>query len=129
MKIMEHETLGTANIQNTGIFRELVVVSEVLDRVRPEARMIGVPAVSIAPVAIEIVPAKFPGNQPVVFAYSRPLGIAAFTLRVADRLNSSHLGISYAVFCLRKNSSHLGISSAAFCFKTNSHSRRSRRLS
>src|ERR1035438_3130087 len=107
MKIMEHETLGTANIQNTGIFRELVVVSEVLDRVRPEARMIGVPAVSIAPVAIEIVPAKFPGNQPVVFAYGRPLGIAAFTLRVAShqvdfwhvvdrkstRLNSSHLGI------------------------------------
>src|ERR1039458_10422772 len=43
--------------------------------------------------------------------------------RKSTRLNSSHLGISYAVFCLKKadrkstrlNSSHLGISYAVFC--------------
>src|ERR1039458_7159144 len=44
--------------------------------------------------------------------------------RKSTRLNSSHLGISYAVFCLknrsdrkstRLNSSHLGISYAVFC--------------
>src|ERR1039458_10454062 len=39
--------------------------------------------------------------------------------RKSTRLNSSHLGISYAVFCLknkstRLNSSHLGISYAVF---------------
>src|SRR5258705_50226 len=41
--------------------------------------------------------------------------------RKSTRLNSSHLGISYAVFCLKKkkhmNSSHLGISYAVFCLK------------
>src|ERR1039458_5154127 len=42
--------------------------------------------------------------------------------RKSTRLNSSHLGISYAVFCFdrkstRLNSSHLGISYAVFCFK------------
>src|ERR1039458_8653140 len=46
--------------------------------------------------------------------------------RKSTRLNSSHLGISYAVFCLknrsdrkstRLNSSHLGISHAVFCLK------------
>src|ERR1035441_9478955 len=41
--------------------------------------------------------------------------------RKSTRLNSSHLGISYAVFCLKKkntrlNSSHLRISYAVFCF-------------
>src|ERR1035438_10851873 len=44
--------------------------------------------------------------------------------RKSTRLNSSHLAISYAVFCLKKkkdlkstrlNSSHLGISYAVFC--------------
>src|SRR5258705_2967994 len=44
--------------------------------------------------------------------------------RKSTRLNSSHLGISYAVFCLKKkstrlNSSHLGISYAVFCLKKN----------
>src|ERR1035438_9145209 len=43
-----------------------------------------------------------------------------FSDRKSTRLNSSHLGISYAVFCLdqkstRLNSSHLGISYAVFC--------------
>src|ERR1035441_10706404 len=42
--------------------------------------------------------------------------------RKSTRLNSSHLGISYAVFCFKikstqLNSSHLGISYAAFCLK------------
>src|SRR5947199_5538780 len=42
--------------------------------------------------------------------------------RKSTRLNSSHLGISYAVFCLKKkntrlNSSHLGISYALLCLK------------
>src|SRR5258705_2584311 len=42
--------------------------------------------------------------------------------RKSTRLNSSHLGISYAVFCLKKkstrlNSSHLGISYAVFCLE------------
>src|SRR2546426_2516582 len=41
--------------------------------------------------------------------------------RKSTRLNSSHLVISYAVFCLQKNtrlnSSHLVISYAVFCFK------------
>src|SRR6202522_4368066 len=47
--------------------------------------------------------------------------------RKSTRLNSSHLRISYAVFCLKKeevdrkstrlNSSHLRISYAAFCLK------------
>src|ERR1039458_5499086 len=40
--------------------------------------------------------------------------------RKSTRLNSSHLGISYAVFCLKKkttrtNSTHLGIAHAAVC--------------
>src|ERR1022692_4405121 len=48
--------------------------------------------------------------------------------RKSTRLNSSHLVISYAVFCLKKkkdrkgtrlNSSHLVISYAVFCFKKN----------
>src|ERR1039458_2991071 len=48
------------------------------------------------------------------------------TDRKTTRLNSSHLGISYAVFCLKKkydrksrrlNSSHLGISDAVFCLR------------
>src|ERR1035441_10705488 len=44
------------------------------------------------------------------------------TDRKSTRLNSSHLGISYAVFCLKKKkqhlkSSHLGISYAVFCLK------------
>src|SRR5574338_1407138 len=42
--------------------------------------------------------------------------------RKSTRLNSSHHGISYAVFCLdrkstRLNSSHHGISYAVFCLK------------
>src|SRR2546426_2533362 len=41
--------------------------------------------------------------------------------RKSTRLNSSHLVISYAVFCLQKNtrlnSSHLVISYAVFCLK------------
>src|ERR1039458_6234592 len=46
--------------------------------------------------------------------------------RKSTRLNSSHLGISYAVFCLnlrsdrkstRLNSSHLGTPYAVFCLK------------
>src|SRR3989454_5622872 len=42
--------------------------------------------------------------------------------RKSTRLNSSHLVISYAVFCLKKkstrlNSSHLVISYAVFCLK------------
>src|SRR5258705_3320238 len=47
--------------------------------------------------------------------------------RKSTRLNSSHLGISYAVFCLEKkkvdrkitrlNSSHLGIWNAVLCFQ------------
>src|SRR3989454_6220656 len=41
--------------------------------------------------------------------------------RKSTRLNSSHLVISYAVFCFRKstrlNSSHLVISYAVFCLK------------
>src|ERR1035441_4771012 len=42
--------------------------------------------------------------------------------RKSTRLNSSHLGISYAVFCLEKNrtrlnSSHLGISYAVSCLQ------------
>src|SRR2546426_4431781 len=47
--------------------------------------------------------------------------------RKSTRLNSSHLVISYAVFCLKKkstrlNSSHLVISYAVFCFnKKNRH--------
>src|SRR5258705_1523806 len=49
--------------------------------------------------------------------------------RKSTRLNSSHLGISYAVFCLKKkstrlNSSHLGISYAGFCLKTKRHAGR-----
>src|ERR1039458_10475568 len=41
--------------------------------------------------------------------------------RKSTRLNSSHLGISYAVFCLKKqlNSSHFGISYAVFCLTNN----------
>src|SRR5258705_3137215 len=44
------------------------------------------------------------------------------TDRKSTRLNSSHLGISYAAFCLKQkstrlNSSHLGISYAVFCLK------------
>src|SRR3989454_8696160 len=44
------------------------------------------------------------------------------TDRKRTRLNSSHLVISYAVFCLKKkktrlNSSHLVISYAVFCLK------------
>src|SRR3989454_5587298 len=45
------------------------------------------------------------------------------TDRKSTRLNSSHLVISYAVFCLQKNtrlnSSHLVISYAVFCLKKN----------
>src|SRR3989454_2353986 len=45
--------------------------------------------------------------------------------RKSTRLNSSHLVISYAVFCLKKkstrlNSSHLVISYAVFCLKKKS---------
>src|SRR5258705_4032682 len=48
--------------------------------------------------------------------------------RKSTRLNSSHLGISYAVFCLKKkstrlNSSHLGISYAVFCLKNKNRER------
>src|SRR2546426_2615405 len=49
--------------------------------------------------------------------------------RKSTRLNSSHLVISYAVFCLKKktrlNSSHLVISYAVFCLKkkTNANAR------
>src|ERR1039458_10754257 len=48
--------------------------------------------------------------------------------RKSTRLNSSHLGISYAVFCLKKKtdrksnslrSHHLGISYVAFCLQQN----------
>src|ERR1039458_10575085 len=56
---------------------------------------------------------------------------SCFQDRKSTRLNSSHLGISYAVFCLknkhvlfrsdrkstRRNSSHFGISYAIFCLK------------
>src|SRR6202521_2205627 len=49
--------------------------------------------------------------------------------RKSTRLNSSHLRISYAVFCLKKdrkstrlNSSHLRISYAVFCLKKNRRS-------
>src|SRR5258705_8809340 len=55
----------------------------------------------------------------VEFREDRPSGDRD---RKSTRLNSSHLGISYAVFCLKKkntrlNSSHLGISYAVFCLK------------
>src|SRR5262245_64529826 len=56
---------------------------------------------------------------------SPPTATGNSTDRKSTRLNSSHLGISYAVFCLNKkstrlNSSHLGISYAVFCLQKNS---------
>src|ERR1035441_10770570 len=38
---------------------------------------------------------------------------ASTTDRKSTRLNSSHLGISYAVFCLKKNNTHLNSSPLA----------------
>src|ERR1039457_5501535 len=51
-------------------------------------------------------------------------GLRAGSDRKSTRLNSSHLVISYAVFCLKKkntrlNSRHPGISYAVFCLKKN----------
>src|SRR5262245_65321464 len=37
-----------------------------------------------------------------VALHRRPLGLVAAEDRKSTRLNSSHLGISYAVFCLKK---------------------------
>src|SRR5205814_6628372 len=37
-----------------------------------------------------------------------PVGLSAITDRKSTRLNSSHLGISYAVFCLKKKTENLG---------------------
>src|SRR5258705_9235155 len=72
---------------------------------------------------------------PTLFRSSKPTGLvlwigpylrpghtgcwACLEDRKSTRLNSSHLGISYAVFCLeqkstRLNSTHLGISYAVF---------------
>src|SRR2546426_2233248 len=53
--------------------------------------------------------------------------------RKSTRLNSSHLVISYAVFCLKKkstrlNSSHLVISYAVFCLKKKNTRLNSRHL-
>src|SRR6201746_2885805 len=60
----------------------------------------------------------------MAFDGSRPVAIAAlcrFEDRKSTRLNSSHMSISYAVFCLKKNtrlnSSHMSISYAVFCLK------------
>src|ERR1035438_7773275 len=36
-------------------------------------------------------------------------GIFVLTDRKSTRLNSSHLGISYAVFCLKKKHTHIGV--------------------
>src|SRR5258705_5812293 len=49
------------------------------------------------------------------------IGGSIGTDRKSTRLNSSHLGISYAVFCLEKKRtslkfSYLGISYSVFCF-------------
>src|SRR2546426_7349216 len=58
------------------------------------------------------------------------ISYAVFCLdRKSTRLNSSHLVISYAVFCLKKkrtrlNSSHLVISYAGFCLKKNGRNRK-----
>src|SRR5258705_611094 len=71
---------------------------------------------------------KITASHHVSLVRSRILPVAILVRRIirqdrkSTRLNSSHLGISYAVFCLerkstRLNSSHLGISYAVFCLE------------
>src|SRR5205814_8070770 len=43
-----------------------------------------------------------PGNVGTLIRTAHALGAAASLDRKSTRLNSSHLGISYAVFCLKK---------------------------
>src|SRR5882724_10550897 len=59
----------------------------------------------------------------ISYAVARaPISTAAFLDRKSTRLNSSHLGISYAVFCLKKKNgetrrrlSHRGELDLAYC--------------
>src|ERR1035438_10562872 len=46
-----------------------------------------------------------PGGKPVIFLHGGPGG-GSDPDRKSTRLNSSHLGISYAVFCLKKKNTH-----------------------
>src|ERR1035441_9346954 len=74
--------------------------------------------------------AKVPGGWLVVYEYQNEDGFYQghplfYPDRKSTRLNSSHLGISYAVFCLnnkstRLNSSHLGMSYAVSCLQKTS---------
>src|ERR1035438_10757855 len=46
-------------------------------------------------------------KSPIPRTLGIPCGVSALTDRKSTRLNSSHLGISYAVFCLKKKMTHL----------------------
>src|SRR5258705_3700032 len=63
-------------------------------------------ALPISPIARTI---EGLGMKPVEkTAGSMPIAVEALIDRKSTRLNSSHLGISYAVFCLKKKHYHLG---------------------
>src|SRR5262245_63055469 len=48
-----------------------------------------------------------PPGSPEGLRYRQSVRLSSFSDRKSTRLNSSHLGISYAVFCLKKKKTHL----------------------
>src|SRR2546426_8480320 len=61
------------------------------------------PADSMARVHLAEIEKHFPGTVTMTILYQGPPGSAD---RKSTRLNSSHLVISYAVFCLKKKKEH-----------------------
>src|SRR2546426_10392749 len=82
----------------TTLFRShLLALGSPFDGLPPEVPGAGKPLPAVPPIAM-----------PAVYAAERPraLDLGALPDRKSTRLNSSHLVISYAVFCLKKKRRH-----------------------
>src|SRR5437899_6377632 len=62
------------------------------------------------------VPRPLPVPMPVPVPFPFPLPLPCLD-RKSTRLNSSHLGISYAVFCLKKKKNKIHITYISYLFK------------
>src|SRR3989442_4240643 len=74
----------------------------------PRSTLFPSPAPSPSPADAGGARADVGPHRPLVGGHGRQFGARVFGDRKSTRLNSSHVRISYAVFCLKKNVDHGG---------------------
>src|SRR5699024_12531980 len=80
----------------------LLLVSGVATGLASSAGLLSVSLLSLLPLSLSIVPQLLISLFEVLPEVLRPASYGIFADRKSTRLNSSHVSISYAVFCLKK---------------------------